>query len=742
MVRRRDNLSSQIYTYEEPNESNVSTVLRSIFTASQPQEQTRWNEAFIDTRFWAGDQGYISAYYGSQPGSAPGQIYLNMIQSHVNMLTGYEREHRKRLKCIPVTNGKNKLATQLTQALYYIDSVSNISEKFSRVFEMTAVTGLELIQPYLDFTKDPVNGVIDIRHWNFNSFIIDPYFKDPSLSDANYIITQEFLSRGAAKMEFSDKNIPASSGYRGKKDTFFYFLPENTTGTSANLLVKTNFWHKKTKKMPMVMDMMTGEIFDYKGPEDRVEDFARMYRNTLGQNVDVVDVDTAVWEVATFLNDELMYMGKNPLGFIQCPFAASFWNYDWQIPIPGLRARSLVRSMRSANWLFNRAVILNHDAYESSLNTGTVTIEDSLVNEDVTLKGGNGKQVIVKEDAARTFGGLQGVFQRLDPVALPQSNFEMPNLLQSLFPMLSGINQEMLGASTDDIPGILAMARKGAGLITLQKYFDQADLTLRHLGRLFLEIIIRWWTPQKFMRIFGEEPVEDFFSLKFQQYDVIVEEGINTATQQNAQFLQMLKLNEILAPQGITIPPKMFLKTMPVEGLDEIIASIEEQQKFQSEMQQQKAQIEMALQELKMQNLQATTAEKMGLYKERVARADSNKGLEYERESQMQQNESSALKQKTEAFKTLIEAIQNATPETLQAALALMNGNMALQKQEEQQLEIKSRQEDFLQSQQLKELLGELNEAYNQGQNYGEQEPNAQLSEDYSLRGSQGGQLI
>lgn len=731
-----------LFNYEEPNPSNVQTILRNIFTWSQPQEQARWNEGFIDTRFWAGDQGFISAYYGNQPGAAPGQLYFNFIQSNVNMLTGYEREHRKRFKCTPITNQKNKLATQLTQALYYVDSVSHISEKFSRVFEMTAVTGLELIQPYLDFSQDPVNGVIDIRHWNWNSFIIDPYFKDPSLSDCNYIITQEFLSRDAAKLEFRDKQVPISlmTGYRGKRDTFFYFLPENTTGTSANLLVKTNFWHKRTKKIPIVMNMKTGEIFDYKGPEERVEDFARIYRDKLGQDVDVVDTEAAVWEVATFLNDELMYMGKNPLGFHQCPFAASFWNYDWQIPVPGLRARSLVRSLRSTNWLLNRSIVLNHDAYESSINTGTMRVENSLVNEDITLTGGQGKQVIIKEDAAREFG-MDGAFRRLDPVGLPPSNFEMPKMLQSMFPFLSGVSEELLGTSTDDIPGILAMARKGAGLITLQKYFDQADLTLRYLGKLILELIIRWWSPQKFERIFGEEPVEDFFSLKFQQYDVLVEEGVNTATQQNAQFLQMLKIQEILAPQGIILPPQMFLQNMPIDNVDEVIRVIAEQQEQALEMQKQKMQIDMAFRELEMQNLQANTAEKLGLYKERVSRAESNIGLKEERESELIQNESSALKLKSEAFKTLIEAIENATPETIQAALMLMGTTVAAQKEDDRQQEQKSSAESWIASQQLEPLMQELQNANNQEVTNGP-ERNAGEGEDNSLRASQASQLL
>ena len=724
------------FNFTEPTEQNVRTIVKNIVMHSQPQEQARWNEGFIDTRFWAGDQGYISAYYGNQPGSVPGNLYFNFIKSQVNMVTGYEREHRKRLKVIPVINKKNKLATQLTKALYYVDSTSQISEKFSRVFEMSAVTGLELMQPYLDYTKDCVNGSINIRHWTWNSFIIDPYFRDPSLSDANYVITQEFLSRESAKMEFPDKELPIRimSGYRGKRDTFFYFLPENTTGTSANLLVKTNFWHKKTKKMPTVVNMITGEIYDYKGPISKIDDFARIYRDKLGLPVDVIETATSVWELATLLNDELMYFGPNPLGFNQCPFVAMMWDYDPQIPNPGLRARSLVRTMRSANWLFNRSLILNHDAYESSLNTGTLELENSLVNEDVTLKGGQGKRVIVKEEAARAMGGLQGAFQRLDPIGLPASNFEMPRMLQSLFPMLSGINQEMLGAASDDIPGILAMARRGAGLITLQKYFDQADLSMRYLGQLFLEIITRWWTPEKFTRIFDEEPVEDFFSLKFQQYDVIVEEGVNTATQQNAQFLQMLKLQEVLGPLGITMPLDMLLKNAPIEDLDEIVAHLQKQKMEMAEMQNQKQQIDMTYRELEMQNLQANTAEKLGLYKERVSRASANIGLKEERESEMLQNESNALMLKSKAVKTLIEAIQESTPEALEAAIRMLSLTAQGQKLEDNENERKAALTELQKSYELTPLLEELISAnQTQGQNYDAEEQNAGQGLDNTL---------
>ena len=705
-----------LFNYDEINESNAKTILRNIFTMVQPQEQTRWNEAYIDTRFWAGDQGYISSYYGNDIPNTRSQIYFNLIQSNVNMLTGYEREHRKRPKAVPIQNGRNELATQLTKAMYYIDSTSRIGEKYSKVFEMSAVTGLELMQPYLNFEKDPVNGTIDIKHWTFNSFIVDSYFKDPSMSDANYVITQEFISKASAKLEYSEKAemISTMSPYRGKRDTFFYFLPENTTGNTSNLIVKTCFWFKKTKKVPTVMNMRTGEIFDYKGPEENVEDFVNMYRNTLGQPVDIVDAETSVWECAVFLNDQLMYLGGNPLKFYQCPFVASFWNYDWQIPIPGLRARSFVRPLRSPNWLFNRSILMNHDAYESSLNTGIMKVENSLVNEDVSLKGGQGKEVIVKEEAARLYG-MQGAFQRLDPVSLPASSFEMPKMLQSLFPFLSGISPELLGTSDDDIPGILAMARKGAGLITLQKYFDQADLSVKFLWTIILEIIIRWWTPEKFVRIFGEEPVEDFFSLKFQQYDVIMEEGVNSATQQNAQFLQMMKVQEMVGATGVHISPELMFKYLPIEGKDEIARDIMKQQQHQAEMQKQKMQLEMAVMEQQLQNLQADTAEKLGLFKERVARAQSNIGLKEERESEMIKNASASLKLKSEAFKTLIEAIEGASPESIERAAMLLAGNTFLQKEEQQSQDLKAEEDSTLQTLELTPLLEELEQANQNG---------------------------
>lgn len=704
---------------------NVKSIVKNIFTAAQPQEQTRWNEAYADTRFWAGDQGYISSYYGNSQWNQSKGMYFNLIQPYVNMVSGHEREHRKKLKCVPLQNSQNKLATQLTQALYYIDSVSNIGEKFSRVFEMAAVTGLEIMQPYLNFTNDCVNGEIDLKHWTFNSFIVDPYFKDPSMSDANYVITQEFVSKPASILEFGEEadKIQLMTPYKGKRDTFFYFLPENTVGNTSGLIVKTVFWYRTVKKVPSVVNMMTGEIYDYKGPEEYIEEFALTYRNMLGQPVDVIDTEKAVWECAVFLNDEVMYVGKNPLGFSQCPFVAMYWNYDWQIPLPGLRARSLVRSMRDMNWMFNRTLVYSHDSFEASIN-GTVRIENSLVNEDIAQQGGNGKQIIIKEEAARMFGAA--AFQRLDPVALPQSNFELTNQLLQLGPALTGVNEELIGAAKDDIPGILSMARRGAGLTTLHKYFDQADLSFRGIGKLFLEIATRWWRPEKFARIFGEQPVQDFFSLKFQQYDVIVEEGVNTATQQNAQFLQLLKVQEILGPLGMMVPPDKFLKNLTIEGKDELIQSIAQQQQQAAEIQKQKTQIDMAIMEQQMQNLQADTAEKLGLFKERVSRAQSNLGLKEERDAEVHRNESNSLKLNAEAFKTLVDAIKDASPEAIAQAALLLNSAQLKQSQREVAQEIKQSNEAAMQTQELTPLLEELERANNERESYVEEPSGAE----------------
>lgn len=633
-------------TDTEPNESNIKTWMDNLYGKFEPIEQARWNQSNIDTLFYAGEQRFINSYFNFYPTYNFQNFHFNLLQQPINMVTGYQRQHRKSINYTPIEGSKQEYADDLTKIMTYANNYRGILEKLSVAYEQSAIAGMCLIQPYLDYTDDPVNGTLDLKIWPYNSFMCDAYFRELDGSDSNFWWCQQYISKQEAMNYFKDKQdvIQSMSGY-GNRYGKFYFLPENYNLARNDLLVLSYIWYKTKRKKKMLYNQNDGITYDY-ADNDK-------YLNELIANTDfyeIIEVEVPTWKVAVVLNEYLMFLGHNPMGFDESPLIPVVWNYDPHVSQFDLRVRSLTRAMRDTQFLMNRRIILNHQISESSLNTGWKYMENSIVNPEVLKEGGYGGDIIVKEG---TEGGLSAI-EKIIPNAVPPSDMELANQLADFIFRTSGVNQELMGMSADSKTGIEVMLRQGAGLVTLQKYFDQWDGVLKLLGKLEQKIIQNKWSPSKIARILGKEPNVEFLNKTFSKYDVLCSEGLNTTIQQQQQFMQIVQLNEIL---GGIIPPKFILENATIQGKKEIIAAVEEREQAQMEANKQQMMLEHTKIESELQLTHAKAINELTWAKERDSRAKADVGLYEERLSQITQNKSISLKNKVEALKTLLEVI-------------------------------------------------------------------------------------
>jgi len=412
-----------------------------------------------------------------------------------------------------------------------------------------------------------------------------------------------------------------------------------------DLLVMSYVWYKWKKKKKKLYDRKTGETFDFTGNENELE---ALLRDVGDDAFEVVEVNVPCWKLAVILNEQLMWQGENPLGFDECPFVPVYWNYDPHLSYYNLRVRSLVRPCRSSQFLFNRRVILNHDISESSINSGWKYKEDAVSNPENLRYSGQGKDLVIKTGFELTD------VEKIIPNAVPPGDLQLADQMMDLIFKTTGVSLENFGLgenATKDQSGLAIMLKQGAGLMVLQKYFDQWDLALTLFGNLEMKIIQNKWSAGKVERMLGESPTQHFFSKMFAKYHVTVAEGVNTPIQQQQQFMQAMELNQML---GGIIPPKYLLDISTIQGKDKIIAAIEEQQAQAAAMEQQKQMLEAAVLDAKMKDLYASAANHMGNARESHGRAESNIGLFEERLSEISQNHAMATKTKIEALEKLL----------------------------------------------------------------------------------------
>lgn len=629
----------------EPNQGNVRQYLDNLYSKFQPIEQARWNQANIDTLFYAGSQNFINRFFGFTPSSSQQNFYFNLLQQPVNMVTGYQRQHRKSINYIPTEGADGNTTDQYTRLITHVNNQYGVNETFSKACEQACVQGMVLLQPYLDYqTDDPLQGELKVKLWEYNSFLVDPYFREPDMSDAEFVWCQEYISKREAQALFPDKldQIRPMAGTPQRYGSF-YFLPENYNMARNDLMVLSYVWYRSKRKKKRLYVPQTHQFHDFAGGEEQE---AEIKQNM--PDLQFVEQDVPTWKLAVVLNDQLMFQGTNPLGFDTCPFVPVVWNYEPHINYYDLRSRGLVRTMRDAQFLLNRRIILNHDISESSINSGWKRKVGAVANEDNLKKSGQGYDVLINEGYE-----LQDV-EKIIPNQVPPSDMELGNQMADLIFRVSGVNQEnWTFENNKEMSGLAILLKQGGNLLLLQKYFDQWDQSLKLLGEKELAIVQNNWNAAKVGMYIGEEPSPHFFSKIFAKYKVLVEEGLNTATQQQQHFQQILDLNQAL---GGVLPPSFIAKHAVIQGKDELMQFFQQQEQQQAAMAQHTEMMQQAVMDAQLKELYSRAANNISSAKERDGRLQSNIGLLEERLSKISQNRSQSKKAEMDALKTLIEA--------------------------------------------------------------------------------------
>lgn len=634
-------LGPQYYTEEDkPLRSRMEAFYAEAITINQ----SFWNESDLDTRFEAGDQTLWNDHYGNLPANRRRQFNFNRIRRVLNMIGGHQRRNRKSTIIVPIENADSHTADQFSKIMLWINQQEGMYETISDSFYRGAlVTGLNFLHVWMDYRQDPISGNVKIDNCAYNSFLVDPYFRKHDLSDCNTIWKRSFLTKRQC-ISLMPNRAQEILGLMGNdspgRDGKFQFMPESYNYGLKNLLTYDEFYYRDFRTQKMLVDTQTGETMEWRSSDEaRLREFLKVY-----PTVTVMDQEIPTVKLAIAIQGKTFYHGPNPMGIDSYPFVPVFGYYNPEMPYYPWRIQGVVRGLRDAQFLYNRRRIIELDILESQITSGFKYKENALVNPKDIFLYGQGRGLALKEEAQMSD------VEQIAPPQVPPSMIQLSELLAKEVSEISGVNEELLGSATDEKAGILSMLRQGAGLTTLQVLFDNLDRSQKLLGKLILELVQTNFTPGKVKKILnGEEPSAQFYNKAFGRYDAVVEDGLNTATQRQMQFAQLLQLREA----GVPIPTTQLLEASTLQNKDKLIEAIAQQEQLQAQAQQQQMQIQLGLQQAQMNlaNARATADEGLGL--ERVSRIQENQALAQERKSASIKDEELALLNFVKALKEI-----------------------------------------------------------------------------------------
>lgn len=603
-----------------------------------------------DLRFYLGDQ-WNQEEKRKLRDEGRNAFVINRTRRNINMIDGYQRQHRLSSIVSPVENSDQLTADQLSQLLLFALQSGDGYQTISDCSAGAMKTGWNLMSLWMDYREDPLNGDIKFGREPYSGFITDPYFTKLDFSDCSYIIKRKYLfpEQAASLLPGQEKDVLRLAKQNSSRDEKFSWLPYQRQANGQDLVAYNEFHLQKWKNIPMLVDMESGEFTEWDGDKERLQTLKTIY-----PNIEIVKKPKRYIERHIIVNDQVMRTDINPYGLDEycfVPFVAVFEpeSDDWELKI-----QSLVRCQIDPQRESNRRRSQMTDMIDSQINSGWIADEDSVINPRSLFQTSQGKVIWRKQDAK------PGAVERIQGAQIPQSSFQLQQLYDQDITDVLGINEASFGEpQSGNESGIMMMLRQSASITNLQGYFDNLRFSQKCVSKKILKLI-QTWTPQKVERIINQKPSEQFYNKDFTKYDVTIGEGLLTDSQKMIYFRQLLDLKQLtdMPGQG-PITAQMLIEAAPIQGKSVLTEQIKQNEQAAQQAQAQQTQIQQQVLDSQRQALQAKAISDLASSKERFTRAVANMGLEDERSSKAVADRSDAALARIKAIKEIQDMDDN-----------------------------------------------------------------------------------
>lgn len=618
-------------------------MMQSNYQDSITNLQVQWGQADLDERTWLGDPDMWSLLYPTGMTQRNKKMFnFNLTHSSVMMVTGHQRRNRKSTIAVPVISPVQKTADQLTKCLYHVHKQGAYGV-YSDAFERgSLVQGFGLVSIYPDYASDPISPDIRVRYVDFKSIMIDPFFRQKNFSDCRYIHTRQYFAREEAKFIYPDhaqeiEEIPL--GF--PQDEKFYYMPENFGLQIKHLLAFDEYWYLSQREAIYAVDENTQEVKEIFGDEEDIRVIMMQFKGRLK----LIRKPKQTVRRCILINGRVMVDEVRPYGIDRYPYVGFYGNFNPDTPYIGYKFKGMVRDMRDAQYLFNVQKVTDLDILASQ-QQGLKVKKGALITPEDALNTGNGRVLVINDKPQYSMDDVQPM-QIIPPSPVI---LQMEDMLKQVMREISGVNEELLGSAVDDKAGVLSMLRQGAGLTTLQKYFDSFDESQQACGDIIIQMIQHFWSYGKIKQVIGEEPTPEFDDKAFFTYGAKVIQGVLTETQQQLELAQLFDLQQRF---GDVFPPEEIIEVMTIQNKDRIIEKIQANQKAAQEQQQK-------MSELQMQQLQVDTETKLSyarsqdsLGKERIAKIQTDMAIAEDKLKRAHTEDTAALLNVLKALKEL-----------------------------------------------------------------------------------------
>lgn len=618
------------------------------FGESYERAYQLWNtyyaEAYKDLSYYLGNQWSLEelSYLNNQRRSS---FTYNKIRRLVNLVQGYQRKNRLATVIRPIEDSSEETAELLSDVMQFVMQSADGYETISEAFKGALTTGLSFISPWVDYREDPENGDIKFHIDSWNAVIMDPFFTKKDLSDCSFVARRKFLSRTEVKSLLPDKADVIDGLPWGSRDDKFTYMPYARQWGMQKLLNYTEYWRTRWEHKEVLVDMVTGETKPWKGTPKRLK-MLKQFLPEEFKNVQIINKPVKTVELGIIVEGELLYYGKDPFGLNDYPFVPFMAIFEPSYDLYTWKIQSLVRIVRDPQTELNKRRSKMVDIVDNQLNSGWIAKTNSVSNPTSLYKSGQGQVIFLKPEAQMTD------IQRIEPAGINPTQFQLEAEFEKDIMEIAGVNSELFGMAENDkieTAGVLSKMRQSAGLVNLQDLFDGLRESQKLLGRKVLRLIQLNYSPEKVKMITKKTPSAEFYSKNFTKYDVVVEEGLLTDTQQQSQFIQYAALRSM----GVNITDEEMISSSSLHNKKKIKDRLVAQSQAAQQMQEMQTQMAMQQQQVMTNAAESKAMSDRSLAHERQAKIQLDQALNAERIARAEEDKTAGVLNLIKAFKEL-----------------------------------------------------------------------------------------
>ena len=560
---------------DEPPKSDDDKILeqmRDRLELSKEAETEIRKLALEDWQFRAGEQWPADLEQSRATERRP-CLTINKIPQFIQQVTNDQRQNRPSIKVSPVDSGADPETAKIIQGLIrHIEYDSGADAAYDTAFDGAATGGFGYFRIITDYVS-PLSfdqKILIKRIKNAFSVYYDPYVQEADGSDAMYAFIVEDLSPDEFRARYPKAQISSMPDWASVGDEMPWWIRDGGCRVAE-------YYCKKLEPAELCQ-LSDGSVYL---KDDLPED--------LGGLKVIAKRTTLIPKVYWYLTNGLEIMDSTVWPGTFIPIIPV---YGTELDIDGKKVlEGIVRNAKDPQRMYNYwataetetialapkapfiAAAGQVEAYAKDWNTANVKTHSVLKYDPIAV---GGQQVPPP---------MRNVYE-----APTQSITQARMLANEDLKGTTGIHDATLGSQGNEVSGVAIQRRNHQSQTSNFHFMDNLTRSLRHAGRIIVEILPKIYDTERAARIIGddgdekvvklngpfreENAAEDtLYDMSVGTYDVTIDVGPSYTTKRQEAVAAMLEVTRVY-PTLAQIAGDLMVKNMDWPGASEIAARL------------------------------------------------------------------------------------------------------------------------------------------------------------------------